>query len=112
MRKAEYFINNMHGHKNNIYPKVNGYVEELTDSNGNTLTIGYDKRDNCWIATELHTGFCVSIGMFYTKKECAENVHNNFDDIVCVYNKKMTDEKYYQNWIKPFEEFASANGGF
>lgn len=110
MKKAEYYINVVKGREKGKYPKVSGYVEWVTDSKGNTLLIGYDKRlDDCWRATELNTGFCVSQGAFKTKKMCVENVHSNIDIIVDIYNKKMTNEKYYQDWIKPFEDFINAN---
>lgn len=114
MKKSEYYLNVVKGKENNHYPKVNGYIETVTDSKGiQSLVIGYDKRtEGCWIATELNTGFCVSQGKFETKKKCAENVHSNFDIIVDVYNKRMTDEKYYESYIKPFEDYVRVNGGF
>ena len=109
MKKAEYYINVIQGK----YPKVSGYVETVTDSKGNTLTIGYDKRyEGGWKATELNTGFCVSIGEIATKKKCVEFVHNHIDIIVDIYNRRMTDENYYNNWIKPFEDFVNANGAY
>lgn len=113
MKKAEYYINSVGGKRNGEYLKVSGYVEAVTDSKGiGTLIIGYDQRGkNCWKATELNTGFCVSLGALESKKKCMENVHNNIDIIVDVYNKRMTDEEYYQSWIKPFEDFVHANGG-
>lgn len=113
MKKAEYYINVVQGKINGEYPKVSGYVESVTDSKGiSTLVIGYDKRcAGRWRATEMNTGFCVSNGAFETKEKCVENVHNNIDIIVEIYNKRMTDDKYYHDWIKPFEDFVNANGG-
>lgn len=107
MKKAEYYINVIKGQ----YRKVSGYVEAVTDSKGNnTLIIGYDKRyEGGWEATELNTGFRVSIGELATKKKCVEWVHRNIDTIVEAYNKKMTDEKYYNEFIKPFRDFVDAN---
>lgn len=114
MKKSEYYLNVVKGKVENHYPKVSGYIETVTDSRGiQSLIIGYDKRnEGCWMATELNTGFCVSQGTFTTKKKCVENVHSNIDIIVDVYNNKMTDEKYYENYIKPFKDYVSANGGF
>lgn len=109
MKKTEYYIHCIKGE----HRKVSGYVEAVTDSKGNTLMVGYDKRyEGSWKATELNTGFCVSQGAFATKKACVEDVHSHIDIIVELYNKRMTDEKYYNNWIKPFEDFVNANGGF
>ena len=114
MKRTEYYINVVGGRENGKYPKVSGYVEAVTDSRGiSTLLIGYDQRGKgCWRATELNTGFCVSLGALETKKKCMENVHSNIDIIVDIYNKRMTDNKYYQDWIKPFEDFVNANGVF
>ena len=116
MKKAEYYINVSGGRENGKYPKVSGYVEAVTDSKGvSTLLIGYDQRaKGCWVATELNTGFCVSVGsgVLETKKKCIENVHSNIDIIVDIYNKRMTDGKYYRDWIKPFEDYVNANGGY
>ena len=113
MKKREYYINSVSGQKNGEYLKVSGYIESVTDNKGiSTLIIGYDKRgDGLWRATELNTGFMVSTSAFETKKKCMENVHNNIDIIIDIYNKRMTDENYYQSWIKPFEDFVSANRG-
>lgn len=110
MKKMEYYLNVINGKESGQYPKVSGYVESVTDSKSvGTLLIGYDKRGSCgWMATELNTGFSVSQGGFETKNECIENVHKNIDMIVQIYNQKMTDEKYYQSWIKPFEKFVNA----
>lgn len=111
MKRMEYYINTINGKNTGKYQKVSGYVESVVDNQSvNVLLIGYDKRnEHSWVATELNTGFCVNIGAFETKKKCVENVHNNIDAIVDIYNKKMTDEKFYQSWIKPFEDFVRAN---
>lgn len=110
MKKADYYINVTNGREDREYPRVSGYVENVIDSKGNSLTIGYDKRyDDCWRATELNTGFLVSRGEVATKEECVEQVHSNIDVIVEIYNKKMTDEKYYNDYIKPFRDFVEAN---
>ena len=113
MKKSEFYINTVDGKCKGKYPKVNGYIETVTDSKGiQSLVVGYDKRkDGLWRATELNTGFCVSQGIFETKKKCAENVYGNIDIIVDVYNKKMADEKYYEGYIKPFEDYINTNGG-
>lgn len=108
MKKAEYYINVSNGK----YPKVSGYVEEITDDKGNTLMIGYDKRhESDWKATELTTGFCVSQGVFDTRNKCVENVHNNINAIINMYNIKTIDKKCYDGLIKPFEDFVNANRG-
>ena len=114
MKKDSYYINTFSGEKNGKYSKVSGYVETVTDNKGfNTLIIGYDYRNKAWwCATELSTGLCVSLKTSKTKKECIEDVHNNIDNIVKIYKKRMADEKYYQEHIKPFEDFVNANGGF
>ena len=113
MKKAEYYINVRNGKLDGKYPKVSGYVEEVVDSKGNVLTIGYDKRyDDRWTATELSTGICVSKITCTTKKECVENVHNNIDIIVEVYNKKCVVGDYVEKYIKPFRDYVNANGGF
>ena len=113
MKKAEYYINTFEGERSGEYPKVNGYIETVTDSSGiNKLLIGYDNRNKVWwIATELKTGLYVSLKTFKTKKECIEDVHNNIDAIVETYKRRMNNEKYYQERIKPFEDFVNANGG-
>lgn len=106
MKKADYYINVIKGDNR----KVSGYVEAVTDSKGNTLMIGYDKRyEGGWKATELHTGFLVSIGEITTKKKCVEWVHDNIDIIVETYNRKMADERCYNSFIKPFRDFVDAN---
>ena len=111
MKKIEYYLNVIGGKDSGEYPRVSGYVESVTgNKNIGILLIGYDERaDGCWRATELKTGFCVSRGTFETKRECVKDVHDNIDVIIDIYNLKMTDEKYYQAWIKPFEDFVSAN---
>lgn len=111
MKKVEYYLNTTHGLSSGEYPKVSGYVEEVTDSKGNTLTIGYDKRcEGCWRATELNTGLCVSLGAFETRSLCVENVHNNIDTIVEVYNKRIVGN-YGRTYIQPFRDYVNANGG-
>ena len=100
MKRAEYCINVLSVAE---YPKVNGWIEEVTDSRGNTLTIGYDKRGkNCWISTELITGFSCNTKQCRTKTECIEDVHNNIDLIVDVCNKRKNDSQYYIRYIQPF----------
>lgn len=112
MKKDEFYINTIDGKNNFNYLKVSGYVEEVVDSKGNILMIGYDKRDDdSWIATELNTGFRVSRGTLATKKECVENVHENIDTIVEVYNQIMIDKKRYNKFIKPFKDFVDTNKG-
>lgn len=112
MKKADYYINVGKVKENGAYPKVSGYVEAVADSKGNILMIGYDKRDeDGWKATELKTGFCVSQDGLDMKRKCVENVHNNIDALVKIYNLKMTDKKFYNKFIKPFENFVKANGG-
>lgn len=114
MKKAEYYLNTVSGVKNRKYPKVSGFVEAVADNKGyGILMIGYDKRsDGFWRATELNTGFMVSEGAFQTRQMCADNVHGNIDIIADIYNRRMMDGKYYNDWIKPFEDFVNANGGF
>lgn len=109
MKKAEYYINVI-SEKGlpKEYPKVNGWIEEVTDSRGNTLTIGYDKRGvGCWIATELNTGFKCNIETCKTKAECIENVHNIIDTIVNAYNRFVNDTEYYKKYIQPFRDFVN-----
>lgn len=100
MKRAEYCINVLNVAE---YPKVNGWIEKVTDSRGNTLTIGYDKRgENCWMATELMTGLSCNTKQCRTKTECIEYVHSNIDLIVDVYNKRKNDSQYYIRYIQPF----------
>lgn len=108
MKKAEYYING----KNGKYTKVSGYVEEVVDSKGTALMIGYDKRcEGNWKATELTTGFCLNLDMFDTRQKCVEHVHNNIEAIIKMYNTKIADKKYYDKFIKPFKDYVNANGG-
>ena len=113
MKKAEFYINTFGGKKNGEYPKVSGYIEEITDNSGiHKLLIGYDNRYHMlWMATELHTGMYVNCKTTKTKTECIEYVHNHTDMIVEAYNKCINNEKCYQERIKPFVDFVNANGG-
>lgn len=106
MKKAEYYINVVLKSEQKEYPKVNGYVEEVEDSNGNKVTIGYHKEDNLWSATELNTGFRCSRHFYNTRKECVEEVHENIDTIINSYISVLCGD-YGEKYVKPFREFVS-----
>lgn len=109
MKKAEYYINVKLTKDVAEYPKVSGWVEEVEDSNGNKLKIGYDKRGTGWKPTELGTGMCCSTLYCKTRSECAEYVHNNIDKISEAYYKTLQSD-----WGKKFLEtfsWRNANRG-
>lgn len=108
MKKAEYYINIKLGEGVTEYPKVSGWIEEVEDSKGNKLTIGYDKRDATnWIATELNTGLGCTTLYCKTKAECVENVHNNIDRIVEAYDKNLKTD-WGKKFVQPFRDFVEA----
>lgn len=113
MKKQDFYINTIGGMDNIDYPKVSGYVEEIEDSSGDKIKIGYNKKGkekgkNCWTATELLTGFKCSLGNFETKAKCVEWVHNNIDIIAQVKRDKMNGN-YRERFIQPFINYVEAN---
>ena len=106
MKKAEYYINVVLKSEQKEYPKVNGYVEEVEDSNGNKITVGYHKEENLWSATELSTGFRCSKSFYNTRRECVEEVHENIDALIEYCNAVMLCD-YGEKYVKPFREFVS-----
>lgn len=107
MKKAEFYINIIGGKDIKEYPKVNGWTEEIKDSKGNKITVGYDKRDgDYWIATEILTGIKCNTLCCRTRAECIENVHNNIDMIVETMKSKL-NTNYVTEYIKPFRDFVS-----
>jgi len=110
MKKAEYYVNVKLNEDVTEYPKVNGYVEEIEDSNGNKFKIGYHKNDkNSWVATELTTGLnCNTLIGCRTKAECIENVHNNIDTIAKAFENTLTSD-WGEKYVQPFRDYVNSN---
>ena len=108
MKKGDFYINTING-KNVGYPKVSGWIEEIQDSKGNVLMIGYDKEKGEWRATEITTGFKCNVQFHKTKASCMEEVHNIIDDISFVLERNLKADM--GGYIKSFKDFINANGG-
>ena len=108
MKKAEYYINIIGGKDRKEYPKVSGWIEEITDNNGSQLTIGYNKVEKgYWVATELATGLKCNKLNCRTKAECIEHIHNNIDVITEALNKALCGD-WATKYVQPFRDFVNS----
>lgn len=71
--------------------KTNGFYENLTDKNGNEITLCFHKEaEKVWIVTEKSTGFRVCEGD--TRMKALEEVKKKYLDLI--FEKIKTAEKY------------------
>ncbi len=111
MKKAEYYLNVKLADGVKEYPKVCGYIEDVIDSKGNALTIGYDKREGQWHATIISTGMHCSLAILTTRKDCIKETHEDIDRKMAIHNRCINDKRYYKKYIKPFRDFVDRVSG-
>jgi hypothetical protein len=108
MKKAEFYINVINGRETNEYPKVSGWVEEVEDSKGRKIQVGYDKVGSHWRATEILTGYkCNTLNYCRIRADCVKDVHNNID-IITNALQQMVQGEHNKKYIQPFRDFVNS----
>lgn len=108
MKKQQFYINIRLNENVKDYPKVSGYVEEIEDTKGNKIKIGYHKSLSGygWCGTELSTGLSCGLIKCDTKSECIENVHKNLNKIFEALERTLKATDWVEKYVVPFKRYV------